>query len=96
MFWDHGGGPNEGVCYDRISEEKIHRMDTLTTPELESALNNSPFAKQKLDMIVFHACLMGSAEVATRIAPFARYMVASEEINYGIGYKLAQGFGRRS
>ena len=91
VLWDHGGGPNEGVCYDRISEKKIHRTDTLTTPELESALNNSPFANQKLDMIVFHACLMGSAEVATRIASFARYMVASEEINYGIGYSWLKG-----
>ena len=34
---------------------------------------------------------MGSAEVATRIAPFAQYMVASEEVNYGVGYSWLKG-----
>ncbi|MBR6221482.1 MAG: hypothetical protein IKQ80_13035 [Clostridia bacterium] len=91
IVWDHGGGPNEGVCYDRIAERKEHRTETLTTLEMETALKNSPFADRGLDIIAFHACLMGSAEVATRIAPFARYMVASEEINYGIGYSWLKG-----
>lgn len=86
VLWDHGGGPNGGVCYDSISEMKERRTDSLTTLELESGLSNSPFADRGLDLIVFHACLMGSAEVATRISPFARYMVASEGINCGIGY----------
>ena len=86
VLWDHGGGPNEGVCYDRIAQKKEYRKDTLTTLEMESGLKNSPFSDRGLDIIVFHACLMGSAEVATRIAPFAQYMVASEEVNYGVGY----------
>ena len=91
VMWDHGGGPNEGVCYDRIAQKKEHRTDTLTTLEMESSLKNSPFADHGLDIVVFHACLMGSAEVATRIAPFAQYMVASEEVNYGVGYSWLKG-----
>ena len=86
VFWNHGGGPNEGVCYDRVAQKKEHRTDTLTTLEMESSLKNSPFSDRGLDIIAFHACLMSSAEVATQIAPFAKYMVASEEVNYGIGY----------
>jgi len=91
VLWDHGGGPNEGVCYDHIVERKEHRTDALSTLEMESALKNSAFAERGLDLIVFHACLMGSAEVATRIAPYARYMVASEEVNYGVGYSWLKG-----
>lgn len=91
ILWDHGGGPIDGVCYDRIAEKKERRTDTLTTPELDAGLKNSPFADRGLDIVAFHACLMGSAEVANRIAPYARYMVASEEINYGMGYDWLKG-----
>ena len=91
ILWDHGGGPNEGVCYDYMVEKREHRVDTLSTLELETALKNSPFASGGLDIVAFHACLMASAEVANRVAPYARYMVASEEVNYGLGYEWLKG-----
>ena len=48
--------------------------------ELISALNNSPFQNKKLEFLGFNACLMGSIEVATMMAPYAQYMIASEDV----------------
>ena len=40
----------------------------------------------RLDMIGFDACLMSQMEIASTVAPYARYMVASEEYEHGIGW----------
>lgn len=74
VLWDHGGGPIEGLCAD-----ERFRGDSLSMEELAQALSDSPFASQKLDWIGFDACLMASVEVADTVAPYASYMVASEE-----------------
>ena len=41
---------------------------------------------EKLDWIGFDACLMSTAEVASLVSPYARYMVASEENEPGFGW----------
>jgi len=74
IFWDHGNGPMGGVCFDERSD-----MDYLTLEELTQALKDSPCASEKLGLIGFDACLMSSIEVAAAVAPYAEYMVASEE-----------------
>ena len=81
IFWDHGGGPLRGVCWD-----EVYSPDNLTMQELTEALADSPFAARKLDMIGFDACLMGSLEVAWMLAPYADYMIASEEMEPGEGW----------
>ena len=81
ILWDHGGGPLEGVCLD-----ELYDSDTLTMEELCAALAASPAAEEKLEWIGFDACLMGSAEVASLMVPYARYMVASEETEPGTGW----------
>ena len=81
ILWNHGGGPMNGVCID-----ELYRADTLTMEELHSALAASPAADEKLEWIGFDACLMGSAEVAELMSPFARYMIASEETEPGNGW----------
>ena len=86
VLWDHGGGPNKGVCQDAL-----FKPDTLTIPELCEALSQSPFANQPLDILAFHACLMGSAEVANTLVPYARYMVAGEDSIYGLSYEWLAG-----
>ena len=73
ILWDHGGGSINGICQDEIFDG-----DSLSMEELATALNQSPFAKRKLDWIGFDACLMGSAETAKILAPYADYMIASE------------------
>ena len=43
IFWDHGAGPTEGVCFD----EK-YDYDSLTLPELSSAFENAGLSYSKL------------------------------------------------
>ena len=81
ILWDHGGGPLRGVCMD-----EQYDSDTLSMEELCAALSASPAAEEKLEWIGFDACLMGSAEVASLMAPYAKYMIASEETEPGGGW----------
>ena len=43
----------------------------------------------RLDMIGFDACLMSQIEIISSVAPYARYMVASEEYEHGFGWAYA-------
>ena len=83
VIWDHGGGPNLGMCHDFWSDE------TLSTTGLGQALSQTKLAAsgKKLTGVLFNACLMDSFEVASVIAPYAEYMVATEESMYGMGYE---------
>ena len=90
VLWDHGGGPVGGVCWDQKFGE-----DQLTTAEVAEALEASPFRDRGLDLLIMHACLMGSAEFANRVAPYARYYVASEDSQYGLTYSWLNGVETR-
>ncbi len=81
IMWNHGGGPMNGVCLDELFDG-----DTMTMEELYTSLSASPFSDEKLEWIGFDACLMGSAEVASLMSPFAHYMIASEETEPGGGW----------
>jgi len=85
ILWDHGGGPLEGICFDErfVTDGK---MDSLSLAELREAFENSPVVKEPLEWIGFDACLMGSLEVANLCAPYARYMIASQEEEPGMGW----------
>ncbi len=84
ILWDHGGGSISGICQDENFEG-----DSLSMAELDEAFKDSPFAKQKLDWIGFDACLMSSAETAKVLAPYAEYMIASEESEPSDGWNYA-------
>ncbi len=82
VFWDHGAGPMEGVCFD-----DANGMDSLSLRELASALEGSPFAKDlKLSWIGFDACLMATVETALFCEPYADYFIASQETEPGSGW----------
>lgn len=81
ILWDHGGGPLYGFGSDELFE-----YDSLPLWELDTALASSPFAEIDLGYIGFDACLMGSIETAAVLAPYARYLVASEEVEDGNGW----------
>ena len=82
ILWDHGGGPMVGFGVD-----DLHMGDGLTLIELRKAMENSPFAKDaRLEWLAFDACLMASVEVASMMAPHARYLIASEETLPGQGF----------
>lgn len=80
VLWDHGGGPLGSVCLDEMND-----LDGLTIAELTEALELAGLQK-KLDWIGFDACLMGSAEVALAVAPYAEYMIASQETEPADGW----------
>lgn len=83
ILWDHGGGPLEGVCWD-----ELFSMDSLSLDELTQALRDAQLPAP-LEWIGFDACLMGSAEVAAAMAPYARYMIASQETEPAQGWNYA-------
>ena len=80
IFWDHGGGPLEGVCWD-----ELFSMDSLTLSELTAGLTRAELP-EKLAWIGFDACLMSSAEVASALSPYADYMIASQETEPASGW----------
>ena len=84
ILWDHGGGPIFGICKD-----VLHGSDIMAIQALKTALENSPFAKKKLDFIGFDACLMASLEVGKTLQPFSKYMLASEESEPAFGWNYA-------
>ena len=84
ILWDHGAGPNQGVCVDQVFNQ-----DLICILELIDALKDSPFAASPLEWIGFDACLMGSVEIAARLAPYAKYMIASEESEPGCGWNYS-------
>lgn len=86
ILWDHGGGPMNGVCFDELfSKDNAH--DSLDLTELRTALTDSPFSSENpLEWIGFDACLMSSVETAYICAPFAKYMIASQETEPGTGW----------
>lgn len=81
VLWDHGGGPIYGLCYDEIFDETMF-VDILCT-----ALDT---ANVHFDWIGFDACLMGTAEVAYAMRSYADYMIASQELESGLGWSYTE------
>ncbi len=93
ILWDHGAGPLMGICFDEQYQNPEAGMDSLSLSELEEALQESPFQKEKLLFIGFDACLMCTLEVASLVKPYADYMIASQEVEPASGwnYSFLQG-----
>ena len=89
VLWDHGGGSG-GVCYDETAN-----YDSLTIHEVNDALYH--YQQQdpdfRLDIVGFDACLMATYEMAVHMAGYADYMVASEELEPGIGWNYEGWLG---
>lgn len=86
VFWNHGGGSNSGVCFDETAD-----YDGLTIHEINDALYNFTEANPgfHLDVIGFDACLMATYEMAAHMQYYADFMVASEELEPGLGWNYA-------
>ena len=84
ILWDHGGGPLDGLCWD-----EQYGADHLSLSELTGALKAAGFGEEKLSWIGFDACLMGTAEVAGAMAPYAEMMVSSQAEEPASGWNYA-------
>ncbi len=82
ILWDHGFGPMEGFG-DDIRDVEDRR---LTLAEIGDALRDSGYAERPLTVIGFDACLMAGCETAVTLAPYAAYLLASQETEPGDGW----------
>lgn len=71
IIWGQGGGAAGGTAYDATYE-----YDSLTSGEIAYALGKSGV---NYSMIGFDSCLSATLENAAAIAPYAEFMVASED-----------------
>lgn len=81
LLWDHGGGSLSGMEVD-----ELHDKDVLSLPEFREAIKAMPAASGAYEVVGFDACLMATVEIAEILRGSARYMVASEEVEPGIGW----------
>ncbi|HOX22685.1 MAG TPA: clostripain-related cysteine peptidase, partial [Elusimicrobiales bacterium] len=84
IVWNHGAGwlknaKNKGISYDDETNNHI------TTVQLGQALAEVG----GVDIYASDACLMQMAEVVAELAPYAKYIVGSEESEGGDGYNYA-------
>lgn len=81
VLWNHGAGPVYGFGLDE------NYADILTVDEMRKAFNDSVgISDKRLEWIGFDACLMNSLEIADLLAPYANYMIASQETEPGWGW----------
>jgi len=78
VLWDHGAGSLTGYGYDQHFPG-----DTMTITEIATALKSGGCT---FDVIGFDACLMATLEAAIALEPYTDYMIASEEVEPGIGW----------
>ncbi|MFQ5614201.1 MAG: clostripain-related cysteine peptidase [Anaerolineae bacterium] len=76
---DHGHGVY-GISWD-----KTNGNDSLTPPEIYSALKDATNnGARKIDIFDYEACLMGIAENAYDVRDWVNYVTFSEQISWGI------------
>jgi len=81
LLWDHGGGSLVGMEVDML-----HDNDILTLPEFREAIKATPAASGAYEVVGFDACLMATVDMVEILRGSARYLVASEEVEPGIGW----------
>ena len=83
-FWNHGGGSVSGAAFD-----EIHGLDSLNLAEMYQAFDAvwpADTANPALELVGFDTCLMATVDVAAVFQNFAKYLVASEEVEPGNGW----------
>ena len=90
-FWNHGGGSVSGAAFD-----ELHGLDSLDLSEMYQAFDAVWPADEEapaLELIGFDTCLMATVDVAAVFRNFARYLVASEEVEPGNGWLYSGWLG---
>lgn len=95
-LWNHGSGPlnrsmieQRGVCYDDSTD---HFMTDRDYKQAFDVIVNQYLSGKKIDIIAFDACLMADLEVAYTLAPYADYLVSSQQTVPGPGYNYTAAF----
>ena len=86
ILWNHGGGAITGFGNDERFSNPDRVMMSLS--EIGAALRSSDLHKsgRKLEFLGFDTCLMGTIEMAAVAADYARFLVASEELEPDPGW----------
>lgn len=79
---------DHGMAWAGAAVAESSDSDSLALDEIAGALRDAK-SIGRLELIGFDACVMGSLEVARTLAPVARYLVASEEIEPADGWDYA-------
>ena len=84
ILWDHGGGPVYGYGVDDWYD------GTLFLKDMKDAMDRTRFAKEeRFDWMGFDACLMSSIEVADVWSDYADYIVLSQDVEPGYGWRYS-------
>lgn len=87
VMWNHGAGW-KGICEDEtVGAVDINPNEWIYMNELSAALGAGGV---NFELIGFDACLMAMVEVAWQVQPFAKYFVASQELEPGDGWPYDQ------
>lgn len=86
VLWDHGGG------WLGMGADETDGEDGLELDEISQGIGAglAGAGVDKLDLLGFDACLMATFEVASTLAPYADYLVASEEVEPGHGWNYTE------
>jgi hypothetical protein len=86
VLWDHGGGSLSGMEFDELFDN-----DSLSLPEFQRAIESVPAVSGAYEIVGFDACLMAAVDMVKILDGDARYLVASQEVEPGIGWNY-EGF----
>ena len=86
VIWNHGGGWFFGE--DLTPEGQFY----MSLTEIEAGIQGGLEAAgvEKIDLLIFYACLMASYETIIHLSPYADYLLASEEVTYGFKFEALQ------
>jgi hypothetical protein len=93
ILWDHGGGSIAGYGHDERFQD-----GTLSLLEMNYAFENSALSRNRLAFLGFDACLMATVEMAVVAAPYAKLLIASQDLEPGDGwdYRFLASLNRRN
>lgn len=79
---------DHGASWPGVGADLSSGQDSLTLAEIHEAISSGldTAGLDKLDLLGFDACLMATQEVASDLAPLARRMLASQELEPGHGW----------
>ena len=87
ILWNHGGGAIQGFGHDERYEEDPGRA-MMKLRDIHRALSAS-VPEHGLEFLGFDTCLMATLEMAAIARPYARFLIASQELEPVDGWDYA-------